>query len=79
MRLVLKTAPCPAAEVSNCVKEKDKFILYRDLKSGYRWRMRSPSGETLATSPSGYPEKSTCEEGSLYAPADTDANNVTKV
>jgi hypothetical protein len=48
MRLVLKTAPCPATEGSNCVKEKDKFILYRDLKSGYRWRMRSPSGETFA-------------------------------
>jgi hypothetical protein len=38
--------------------------------------MRSPTGETPATSPSGYPEKSACEEGSLYAPANTDANNV---
>jgi hypothetical protein len=39
----------------------------------------SPAGQTLATSPSGYPEKSACEEGSLYATVDTDANNVPKV
>jgi len=38
-----------------------------------------PTGETLATSPSGYPEKSACEGGSLYATAHTDPNNVTKV
>jgi hypothetical protein len=41
--------------------------------------MRSPTGKTLATSLSGYPEKSACEEGSLYAPADTNANNVPNV
>jgi uncharacterized protein YegP (UPF0339 family) len=40
---------------------KTKFILYRDLRNGYRWRLRSATGETLAASLSGHPEKSTCE------------------
>jgi uncharacterized protein YegP (UPF0339 family) len=43
------------------VSEKSKFVLYRDLKDGYRWRLRSPDGETLAESPSGHRKKSACE------------------
>ncbi len=43
-------------------QEESKFVLYRDLKDGYyRWRLRSPTGETLSASPSGHQEKSTCE------------------
>ncbi len=39
-----------------------KFIIFRDLVSGdYKWRLRSTS-ETLAASPSGYPEKDVCEK-----------------
>lgn len=38
-----------------------KFVLYRDFKTGYRWRLRSPTGETLAASASGHREKSACE------------------
>lgn len=38
-----------------------KFVLYRDLKTGYRWRLRSPTGETLAASVSGHQEKPACE------------------
>ncbi len=42
-------------------KEEGKFILYRELGDGYRWRLRSPTGETLAASPSGHREKRVCE------------------
>ena len=24
-----------------------KFVIFRDLKDGYRWRLSSPTGETL--------------------------------
>ena len=37
------------------------FVLYRDLNDGYRWRLRSPTGETLAESPSGHREKAACQ------------------
>jgi uncharacterized protein YegP (UPF0339 family) len=42
-------------------KEEGKFILYRELGDGYRWRLRSPTGQTLAASPSGHREKGACE------------------
>jgi uncharacterized protein YegP (UPF0339 family) len=41
-------------------ESKPKFIVYRDLEDGYRWRLRSPTGETLATSTSGHREKGAC-------------------
>jgi len=34
----------------------NKVILYRDLGDGYRCRLRSPTGETLASFPSGHRE-----------------------
>ena len=44
------------------VESKPKFVLYRDLKDGYyRWRLHSPTGETLTASPSGHRQKSACE------------------
>jgi hypothetical protein len=30
-------------EGSRRVSEKSKFVLYRDLEAGYRWRLRSPA------------------------------------
>jgi uncharacterized protein YegP (UPF0339 family) len=41
--------------------EELKFVLYRDLGDGYRWRLRSDTGETLAASAVGHPNKSACE------------------
>jgi uncharacterized protein YegP (UPF0339 family) len=38
--------------------EQSKFVLYRDLGDGYRWRLRSATGETLAASAAGHREKS---------------------
>jgi hypothetical protein len=41
--------------------EQSKVVLYRDLGDGYRWRLRSATGETLAASAAGHGEKSACE------------------
>jgi uncharacterized protein YegP (UPF0339 family) len=38
-----------------------KFVIFRDVKDGYRWRLSSPSGETLEYSERGYTHKSECE------------------
>jgi uncharacterized protein YegP (UPF0339 family) len=41
--------------------EASKFVLYRDIEAGYRWRLRSAAGETLAASEASHPTKSACE------------------
>jgi uncharacterized protein YegP (UPF0339 family) len=41
--------------------EQSTFVLYRDLGDGYRLRLRSATGETLAASAAGHREKSACE------------------
>jgi uncharacterized protein YegP (UPF0339 family) len=38
-----------------------KFVIFCDVKDGYRWRLSSPSGETLEYSERGYTHKSECE------------------
>ena len=42
--------------------EGNKFVLYRDIGDGYRWRLRGPDGETLAEFAHGHEEKAPCEE-----------------
>ena len=42
-------------------KAESKFVLYRALEDGYRWRLRSATEETLAASSAGHPSKSACE------------------
>jgi uncharacterized protein YegP (UPF0339 family) len=37
-----------------------KFVIYRDVKDGYRWRLRSASGETVDISERGYRHKEAC-------------------
>jgi uncharacterized protein YegP (UPF0339 family) len=51
-------------------EEGNTFVLYEDLGDGYRWRLRSPTGETLAASPQGHREKASCEEEMRVAMAD---------
>ena len=51
-------------------EEGNKFVLYRDLKDGYRWRLRGPGGRTLAASPHGHREKASCEQEMREAMAD---------
>jgi uncharacterized protein YegP (UPF0339 family) len=38
-----------------------KFVIFRDLKDGYRWRLSSASGQTVEHSERGYSHKSECE------------------
>lgn len=38
----------------------NKFVEYRDLKDGYRWRLRAPTGETLGASSRGHRDKHSC-------------------
>jgi uncharacterized protein YegP (UPF0339 family) len=38
-----------------------KFVIFRDVKDGYRWRLSSPTGETLEYSERGHSYKSECE------------------
>ena len=41
--------------------EQSKFVIYRELGNGYRWRLRSDTGQTLAASSAGHSSKSACE------------------
>jgi uncharacterized protein YegP (UPF0339 family) len=38
-----------------------KFVIFRDLKDGYRWRLNSARGETLEISPGHY-DKGVCKQ-----------------
>jgi uncharacterized protein YegP (UPF0339 family) len=39
-----------------------KFVIFRDLKDGYRWRLSSASGETLEYSDRSHIHKGECEQ-----------------
>ena len=39
-----------------------KFVIFRDLKDGYRWRLSSPSGQTLERSERGHGHKDECTQ-----------------
>ena len=39
-----------------------KFVIFRDLMDGYRWRLSSPSGQTLERSERGHEHKGECEQ-----------------
>ena len=43
-------------------EERSKFVVYRDIEDGYRWRLRSAAGETLSVSSRGHGQKSSCYE-----------------
>jgi uncharacterized protein YegP (UPF0339 family) len=38
-----------------------QFVIFRDLKDGYKWRLSSASGETLEYSERGHDHKRECE------------------
>jgi uncharacterized protein YegP (UPF0339 family) len=42
--------------------ERNKFVVYRELEDGYRWRLRTATGETLGASSRGHRDKSSCYE-----------------
>ena len=37
-----------------------KFVVFRDVMDGYRWRLRSATEETVELSERGYPYKDAC-------------------
>jgi uncharacterized protein YegP (UPF0339 family) len=37
-----------------------KFVVFRDVMDGYRWRLRSATGETVELSERGFPHKDEC-------------------
>jgi uncharacterized protein YegP (UPF0339 family) len=39
-----------------------KFVIFRDMKDGYRWRLRSASGRTLERSERGHRHKGECAQ-----------------
>ena len=39
-----------------------KFVIFRDLKDGYRWRLSSASGQTLERSERGHDHKGECAQ-----------------
>jgi len=39
-----------------------KFVIFRDLKDGYRWRLSSPTGQTLERSERAHSHKGECEQ-----------------
>jgi uncharacterized protein YegP (UPF0339 family) len=38
-----------------------KFVIFRNIKDGYRWRLSSASGETIEYSERGHGNKGECE------------------
>ncbi len=41
--------------------KEGKFVPFREQGGGYKWKLRSPTLETLAASPSAHREKGACE------------------
>ena len=39
-----------------------EFLIIRDVKDGYRWRLRSATGETVDYSERGHHHKGDCEQ-----------------
>jgi uncharacterized protein YegP (UPF0339 family) len=39
-----------------------KFVIFRDMKDGYRWRLSSASGETLERSERGHLHRGECAQ-----------------
>jgi uncharacterized protein YegP (UPF0339 family) len=39
-----------------------KFVIFRDMKDGYRWRLRSTSGQTVERSERGHRHKDECAQ-----------------
>ena len=40
-----------------------RFEIYKDTKSGFRWRLKSGNGQTIATSGEAYTTKAACRSG----------------
>jgi uncharacterized protein len=50
----------------------DRYEIYRDTRSEYRWRYKSDNGNTIADSGEGYRNKPDCERGIAIMKASRD-------
>ena len=48
--------------MSEAQDTQSKFVVYREIGNGYRWRLRSSAGETLSASSRGHRDKHSCYE-----------------
>ena len=39
------------------------FDMYKDSRGEWRWRLKAPNGQVIATSGEGYKDKTGCEDG----------------
>jgi uncharacterized protein YegP (UPF0339 family) len=44
-----------------CASSELKFVIFRDLNDGYRWRLSSETGQTVERSERGHDQKGECE------------------
>ncbi len=44
------------------MEKRAKFIIYQDFDGGYRWRLRSAEGATIASSERGHHAKANCAQ-----------------
>jgi uncharacterized protein YegP (UPF0339 family) len=58
--IVILVAKLP--ERTTGLEKAAKFIMYRDFRGVYRWRLRSLAGETIAVAAMGHYEKSECTQ-----------------
>jgi HTH-type transcriptional regulator/antitoxin HipB len=63
----------PAARSSSVEQRKSSFLtrfeIYREGSGSYRWRLKAPNGEVLATSASAYSTKATAERAARHVAA----------
>jgi uncharacterized protein YegP (UPF0339 family) len=43
-----------------------KFVIFRDLNNGYRWRLSSATGETVEYSERGHDHKGECAQEAFH-------------
>ena len=58
----IKNTPIFYAKV-NCLSAMPKFEIYKDTAGKFRWRLKAPNGEIIASSGEGYESKDNCKNG----------------
>jgi len=58
----IKNNPISYAKV-NCLSAMPKFEIYKDTAGKFRWRLKAPNGEIIASSGEGYESKDNCKNG----------------
>jgi len=59
---LIKNTPIPYAKVI-VLSTMAKFEIYKDTAGKFRWRLKAPNGQIIATSGEGYETKENCKNG----------------